>query len=90
MGATSEEEGEFDEPIAKARKRKEKGGSEKGKGSGKKARIESDGNGFATYSADFESMMGDILEDVKVREKAPLAEHGSSKKKKEKTGGKRN
>ena len=45
--------------------------------------------GFATYSADFESMMGDILEDVKVRE-GTCYEPGSSKKKKEKTGGKRN
>ena len=33
--------------------------------------------------------MGDILEDVEGEREAPLAEHGSSKKKKE-TGGKRN
>lgn len=89
------EEGEFDEPIAKVQKRK--GGSvesthERGdKGRDKRARVasvESDSDGFASYSAQFESMMDEIVEDVKVREKMP--KHDSSISSKQKNSKRKN
>ena len=77
------EEGEFDEPIAKTRKRKGEKGRKHATKSGemKKARMADGDDTFASYT-DYEGMMSKIMDDIKTREKSPVDEKASKMAKK--------